>query len=86
MSWEDGTLGERGMDRRGWQLSCYRGYYREKETMQFCGSLGVGKRLGADLRGEFHERRFLAQPKKELIKEELPKLARAAATLQGTYT
>ena len=54
--------------------------------MQFCGSLGVGKRLGADLRGEFHERRFLAQPKKELIKEELPKLARAAATLQGTYT
>ena len=31
---------------------------REKETMQFGGSLGVGKRLGADLRGEFHERRF----------------------------
>lgn len=32
---------------------------REKETVQFCGSLGVGgKGLGEDLRDEFHERRF----------------------------
>ena len=31
---------------------------REKETMKFCGSLGVGKALGEDLRDEFHERRF----------------------------
>ena len=39
MSREDGTLGEQGMDRRGWQLSCYRGYYRERRKL--CNSVEV---------------------------------------------
>ena len=58
MSQGDGTLGERRIDRRGWQLSCYREYYRERRKLCNSAEVWGGKGLGEDLRDEFHERRF----------------------------